>query len=338
MIHLKSNNKQQVISKYRSFLMGFSILWIILYHAPFNFDNSTLTTFINRGYLGVDIFLLVSGYGLYFSIEKDNDIRHFYRKRFFRIIPEYWLVIFVCLLLSSEPLSIKKLLIEWSTLGYWVNGLPFYAWYISLICLLYLTFPVIIHYFKKKPIKTFFTIISLSIIFSTLTFAFYDKTRITFFFSHLPVFYTGTLIAWSSKNRRETFHSTKSKVITSFVVIIICAILTYIGNNHAYHYRDLWNPFICWIFSLGVVGLLISLADCLDRIKYLRFINSIFTAIGYCSLELYIIHGDGYYNNVTQYEGFISDKNLLTFLFTIVCFVLSWILYKLNKTFASIIK
>lgn len=327
----------KAISKYRSFLMGFSILWIILYHAPFNIDNTIITTFINRGYLGVDIFLLVSGYGLFFSIEKDNNIRHFYWKRFIRIFPEFWFVVFASVLLSFEPFSIKELFTEWSTLGYWINGQPFYAWYISLICLLYLTYPFIIHYFREKPIKTYYTVISLSIFFSILAFTIYDKTRLVAFFSHLPVFYTGTLLAWSSKKGKVIFHSTKSIVISSFATIIICSILTYFGKNHAYGFRDLWNPFICWFFALGVVGLLVSLAEFLDRIKYLRYINSVITAIGYCSLELYIIHGDGYYNNVTQYEGLIPDKNILTLLFTIVCFVLAWILYKLNKVLLSII-
>ena len=226
--------------------MGFSILWIILYHAPFSFDNTIITTFINRGYLGVDIFLLVSGYGLFFSIEKDNNIRHFYWKRFIRIFPEFWFVVFASVILSFEPFSIKKLVTECSTLGYWINGQPFYAWYISLICLLYLTYPFIIHYFREKPIKTYYTVICLSIFFSILAFAFYDKTRLVAFFSHLPVFYTGTLLAWSSKKGKEIFHSTKSVVFCSLVTIMICAMLTYLGFCEWCSNRGAEHPLSEW--------------------------------------------------------------------------------------------
>ena len=84
------------LSKYRTELMGFAILWIFLFHsniyipeflAPFKFVKAI-------GYSGVDIFFLLSGLGLSFSISKNTSLVQFYKKRLKRIIPTFWVCLF----------------------------------------------------------------------------------------------------------------------------------------------------------------------------------------------------------------------------------------------------
>lgn len=74
--------------------MGFAIVWIILFHFK-AFDAVPILGEIFRiGELGVDIFLLVSAFGLCHSINKTKSIKQFYAKRLIRIFPT-WL--FFCL-------------------------------------------------------------------------------------------------------------------------------------------------------------------------------------------------------------------------------------------------
>ena len=71
------------ISTYRSELMGWAILWIMMLHFDFN-QIKPLGFIAQYGYAGVEIFILVSGFGVFFSLEKDNSIIRFYKKRLLR--------------------------------------------------------------------------------------------------------------------------------------------------------------------------------------------------------------------------------------------------------------
>lgn len=75
-----------LISKYRSALMGVAILLIIIHHL------AEKNTILRIGYVGVDIFLFVSGLGLVFAWKKLPDIKVFYKRRFLRVYPT-WLLI-----------------------------------------------------------------------------------------------------------------------------------------------------------------------------------------------------------------------------------------------------
>lgn len=69
-------------SKYRTQLMGISILLIMMFHVGF----------FKCGYIGVEFFLLISAIGLFFSLSKDQRLIPFYKKRLIRILPAYFIV------------------------------------------------------------------------------------------------------------------------------------------------------------------------------------------------------------------------------------------------------
>lgn len=88
-----------LISKYRSELMGIAIIWVILYHliltqnSPYSFGF--LDSILGNGYGGVDIFLYLSGFGLVRSWNKclqqnhSHAINLFYKRRILRLAPTY---------------------------------------------------------------------------------------------------------------------------------------------------------------------------------------------------------------------------------------------------------
>lgn len=128
------------LSAYRSELMGWSILWVMMLH--FRFITLKPLGFIAQyGFAGVEIFMFVSGLGLYYSLEKDHRLVPFYTKRLKRIFPVYYLVgIFASLLLFSDSLPLY--FFRYSTIGFWTGG-PYLEWYIPSIVLLYLLAPLI---------------------------------------------------------------------------------------------------------------------------------------------------------------------------------------------------
>ena len=68
------STKISLLSKHRNALMGIAILWVMLYHLYDYTDAlpSLVRGIIGIGYGGVDMFLFLSGFGLYYSLSKKN--------------------------------------------------------------------------------------------------------------------------------------------------------------------------------------------------------------------------------------------------------------------------
>lgn len=87
------------ISKYRFELLGVATLMIIICHSSnfVNFGNSKMDFMIRKivtyGNLGVPIFAFLSGWGIYYSLDKKTDLRDFYFRRFKRTILPYLCIV-----------------------------------------------------------------------------------------------------------------------------------------------------------------------------------------------------------------------------------------------------
>lgn len=90
-------NGFDLLSKYRTAIMGFAALWILFSHVwlrvfysiPF---LSHIEEFIKKiGFCGVDIFLFLSGLGLTFSIKK-HSTKDFYYNRIKRILLPFLII------------------------------------------------------------------------------------------------------------------------------------------------------------------------------------------------------------------------------------------------------
>ncbi len=144
-----------LLSAHRGALMGVAILWVMAFHLPSHTGNPILGSILDAGYGGVDIFLFLSGFGLYFSMSKKNvTVRQFYKKRFCRILPEFWLFLLGLFIVSMnfDFHSFCWLIYRATTIGYWIPGTPYTLWYISCILFFYLIFPPYFRLFKKKGI------------------------------------------------------------------------------------------------------------------------------------------------------------------------------------------
>ena len=150
--------KYSLITKYRGQIMGFAAIIVVLLHffvelySDFRFP--IVTTILKRGNIGVDIFLFVSGMGLFFSMTKDSNTLSFYQKRIRRvIIPAliislpYWLL--VGILVNKD--TVGMFLLNWTGLSLWTHGITT-IWYVSLIMLLYLVYPLIFAIQRKHSV------------------------------------------------------------------------------------------------------------------------------------------------------------------------------------------
>ena len=137
------------ISQTRNIILGFATLFVALFHSqtmyienifPSEAVKNILLYIKNLGNVGVDIFLILSGVGLFYSFSKDSSIKSFYKKRAVRILPAVIIVaIIITAMKSGEGLGNffeRIFLISLFTKG----DVDF--WYFSLIILLYIMYPI----------------------------------------------------------------------------------------------------------------------------------------------------------------------------------------------------
>ena len=121
--------------------MGVAIIFILLYHSytwciP---ERNLYLSIFKHGYIGVDIFIFLSGFGLCSSYTKNN-LTTFYINRLKKIYPLYVLTGLLISLISNTKGSILTTIWDVfcniSTLSYWNFGGIYWNWYIPAIVLL----------------------------------------------------------------------------------------------------------------------------------------------------------------------------------------------------------
>ena len=271
------------ISTYRSELMGWAIIWIMMLH--FTFTQFHPLGFIAQyGFAGVDIFMLLSGFGIYFSLEKDGNIFNFYKKRFLRIFPTYYLLGIIYSIFLFQD-TIIEYVFRYTTIGFWIGG-KYGEWYVPSIVILYIFAPLIKKIFDSK--KFWILGILISII---LWGAFYivDKEHLLdrdhFFFTYrIVAFIFGMTCAyWIEEN--------KSRYFIYLLIVGIPFFAYFFPKHHTYYqYKYLSLLFLLPFFTISFI--LIS--------KYLGKLRYLFAETGKASLEIYLIQGMFFYAIITR--------------------------------------
>lgn len=201
----KAQNDLSLLFKYRKFLMGFAALWILMTHEWQIVTNETSFFFVTEnfikriGFCGVDIFLLLSGMGLYYSLEK-NPVSRFYYNRLKRVI-------FPFIIMASIVSQID----HWTNEFYFniITGISFYKtniylflWFVPAVITLYLFTPVFYHFFKKAENKYLFFagFIELWLLFSLMA-RNVMREDLYGFTNRIPIFVTGFLIGYLCKEK-----------------------------------------------------------------------------------------------------------------------------------------
>ena len=134
-----------VTQRDRPYIMGLSIVAVILYHlASFsNIYRHTSIDYLLNGYLGVDAFFLLSSFGLCFSFEK-NSIGTFYLHRIKRLFPLYLVFLLIVYFVFNPPVQLWKMLIFQSSGLSVIKALHTdVEWYTPSIICVYLLFPIL---------------------------------------------------------------------------------------------------------------------------------------------------------------------------------------------------
>lgn len=141
--------------------MGVSMMLVVLFHSGFELSAVPILSLLKQwGDIGVDMFLLMSGMGIYHSLNKKPDTAAYIRNRFRRILPAHLIVcgcwfFFLDIVLYRE--GILTFLMDVTSLNFWING-RLTTWYLSSLLVMQVLTPMYIKIWKKHPRLDWFSI------------------------------------------------------------------------------------------------------------------------------------------------------------------------------------
>ena len=256
--------------------MGGAILLIMFYH----------TGILSCGDIGVELFFLLSGIGLFYSLNKNESVKSFYLKRILRILPTYFVVVIPMAFAFSEqlPHGIINTIFQIDTIK-GSNGFMTW-WFIIMILFLYLIAPLICRLCNKFGVS----IIGLYICGGLLLigFLFIDSCPINkLFIFRLPV----VLLAIPFGQfiyRKVTFKGNNLLFIAISIALPILSVLLKNGQL-----IDTSRPLFFFVYYLACIPLLFVLANLMSYIEKNKFLSSIIRVLsflGSITLELYLVH------------------------------------------------
>ena len=277
------------ISRYRAEQMGAAMLFVILFHVAL--DRGDPFYGLRRcGNVGVDIFLFLSGVGLWFAWSKNQDILHFYRRRLLRILPT-WLVCATAFYLPDYlgPRKFSRSLVDligditinWD---FWLHDeLTF--WYVPAIMLLYLLAPLYMKLISRHSEYRWTPVLMIvwCIMVQWVLPIHHAVGHLEIFWSRVPIFFIGI-------NCGEMVR-TERRIEGSAVWMLLLAFAMTFGTS-LYLEQERHGMFPLFVERMLYIPFTICSVLLMNRIfrRTPQWVNRSFRFVGALSLEAYLIH------------------------------------------------
>ena len=313
------------ISRFRAEQMGAAMLFVILFHVAL--DRGDPFYGLRRcGNVGVDIFLFLSGVGLWFSWVKTPDVLRFYRRRLLRIVPT-WIVVATAFYLPdylgarrfSRSLVdlIGDITINWD---FWLHDeLTF--WYVPAIMALYLVAPWYMRLIQSRPVYRWLPLLMViwCVMVQWVLPIHHAVGHIEIFWSRVPIFFIGINFGEMVRTRRQLPSEAVWLLLVTFLMTFgTCLYLEQVrhGQFPLFVERMLYIPFtVCTVLVMNRIFR-----------RTPQWVNRLFQFVGALSLEAYLIH----IHFVLVYVQPYHLGYWLTFLVTVaITLPIAWLLQRL---------
>lgn len=310
-------------------LKGFAILTIVFSHIGYFLspDPRFLYPFSILAGVGVNLFLLLSGFGLTLShLKSPLSPLSFYKKRLSKIFIPLWVV--VSLFLLTDILILHKtyplLEIIHSFLGFYpradlFQNLDSPLWYFSVIFFYYLIFPLV--FVKKAPLLSPILILLLSILVLNLPLP-VSPDVLNLYRLHFLAFPLGMFLGLISINLKFTLTSNLKLLILAVALLVFTFTAVHSGVGQGLKIEQ----GISLITTLSI-AIIFSLS---------RFNFKLLSLFGIFSYEVYLLHWPILlrYNLFLELPPFLATiLNLSLILF--LGYILQKIIGKISKQLTS---
>ncbi len=278
------------VSVYRTYLMGIGIIAVLVLHSCFGrlADGTAVIRIFPKdiGYLGVDIFFLVSGFGIYFSLLKNSKPFPFYIRRFKKIYLKYLVVVIPYCIMCYAMNTIKwtGIIANIFSIQFWVGAGASFGWYTSALFAMYFIAPFYFAAISRSQNRRYITAISiLCCVLGSLLLVILGKSKFCLFTLRAPSFLVGFLWASYSASGKE-LSCRSAYILVAVAGLAIIAI--YILRRMLIPVGTLGLDMLCAM--LTAPGLVLILCGILSRLKpqnpLMRFIHK----SGKICFELYL--------------------------------------------------
>ena len=319
-------------------LRGLAVLLVILYHL----NNSFFF-----GYLGVDIFFVISGYVITgslitsFNSGSKNVLSKFYSKRILRIYPALIFTLIITFIFYLIIGNISNYEIVFKTFIYSVFGLSnifflrrnnsyfedeidnplIHTWSLGVEEQFYIVFPIILFfYFKLKSQLIFNKFIKIFFIFifiSSILYFFLETNELLKFWSPIARFWellTGCILCFAQKKNKE------------FRVLIVLILIIIFFNILKFQREDLY-------LSISIIFSSILIVSGKYFLVNFFFSNWIIRWIGKISYSMYLVHYPLLYFFNIYFD--IGKVDVITIYFIILFLLSSFSYFAIEKYFTS---
>jgi len=312
-------------------LRAIAAMSVMLFHYTYGFNHSDTHTFFHKGFMGVELFFVVSGFVIFMTLKNTKRPKQFIVSRFARLYPAYWFSVVLSLIIFSIPFFFNTQLQpnykvnSIDTLKFLSNLTMFQSyfgiedidgayWTLSVE----LTFYIIMLYLfiiRKIEKVEYYGWIYVLLLF--LTYKYFKGVDLNFI--HYGLFFLSGILFFNIYNEGLDLRKKYLQYSLLFLTFIF---------NIKYFYRDLSEQLI--VLAIYVVFTLLAL----HKLEWFRFKPLVF--LGQISYSMYLLHeniGSVVFNMLDYFE----IENLLIKIITsflIVAFI-SYISYYL---FESIIR
>tara|TARA_B100001121_G_scaffold278771_1_gene269566 strand:- start:461 stop:2500 length:2040 start_codon:yes stop_codon:yes gene_type:complete len=319
-------------------LRALAVLPVVFYHAGFELFSG--------GYVGVDVFFVISGYLITSIILRElNDntfsLKIFYERRARRILPALTFIIivssfFAFIFLTKSELvgffqSVKATLLFYSNFYFW-KSTPYFktdsdfepllhTWSLSIEEQFYIVFPItllFLYKFYKNKIFVFFVLVFFSSLFICQFLASKTGGTLNFYFtlSRAWELALGSICAYILTYKKLSFSETFKNFISIIGFILIFISVFYFDKKTLY-------PSINTLIPTIGTTLIILFASSETLIKKLLS-TKILVGLGLISYSLYLLHQPLLAFGRIAFENFSNEKKYALLLLSVILALFSY--------------
>lgn len=297
------------ISRYKGVLMGIAILIVVYGHLFYYHSGLMQYQYLNvtQWYTvgSVDIFLFLSGFGIYYSLKKDPSALPFMERRMGRLLPSYlpFIIVYCAFMLWAGQMDKWQALGNLTTFGWWTRMGAQFNWYIPSLIVLYLLSPLLFGIIEKYGKKS----LLLFPVFFLLDAACVD-TSLMMGVSRFPVYFLGMYLGGQAAagNAPSRRHLTLAGVLAVLSMAGFFALVK-LRPDWLSKYGFWWHPFL--LSTPGCLYFTTWLLQKHEKWAVTRALNRGLSFLGGKSFEIYLCHlfvyEIGLYFGVTGWPSWI---------------------------------
>ncbi len=281
-------NGYQRISRYKAHLMGIAVLIVVYGHLLYyhsglrNYEDLNFTEWYTLG--SVEMFLFVSGFGIFQSLRRSREAGAFYLRRLGRLLPSYLPVMaaWCGVNLLKGRMHMSHAVGNLTAMGWWFQTEHQFNWYVPAILVLYLLSPVFYDCIDRK--KTHWCMIALVL----LNIAGW-RSNLLMALSRFPTYLLGMYFGARYADGRSP--SKREVVLWSVAGVAAMAAVPYfflVGRRYLWFYGMYWN-----LFFVSTPMCMFLTTWCLEKHEGCalgRGVNRALSFLGTCSFEIYLCH------------------------------------------------